>query len=230
MPNVPAYVTDAIQKYKPLPGFTVLSKRRRERSLIFDWGVLRSCQRENKIIQLYGNTSKATKHLTEVYRETSSKSQAESSHKRTRQYEWNRIRNVIACMITGECPYCWKPCYASLTSLIAATKTAFGIVAQRSASKNMVITDLNHEPVYAIRSNDAIGSLFAELCTQLQLGGETQLQPLNNIILWVLPGLSDVYFDHGAPWSFGLKNGEEKLFVPEMIRLKTFLWRAIEPP
>eukprot|EP00644_Phytophthora_capsici_P006853 jgi/Phyca11/103359/e_gw1.8.226.1 len=70
----------------------------------------------------------------------------------------------------------WTWCVSHLTN--AATKTAFGIVAQRSASKNPVLTDLISrivKTVYAIRSNEAMGSLFHELCQQLQLGGATQL-------------------------------------------------------
>ncbi|KAL3663720.1 hypothetical protein V7S43_011135 [Phytophthora oleae] len=70
----------------------------------------------------------------------------------------------------------WVWCISHLTK--AATKTAFGIVAQRNASKNVEVTDLISrivKTVYAIRSNESIGSLFAELCTQLQLGGASQL-------------------------------------------------------
>ncbi|KAL3664521.1 hypothetical protein V7S43_010274 [Phytophthora oleae] len=42
----------------------------------------------------------------------------------------------------------------------------------------MAVTDLISRIVktmYTIRSNESVGSLFAELCAQLQLGGETQL-------------------------------------------------------
>eukprot|EP00644_Phytophthora_capsici_P003585 jgi/Phyca11/126692/e_gw1.64.115.1 len=70
----------------------------------------------------------------------------------------------------------WVWCMSHLTN--AATKTAFGIVAQRSASKNVDATDLISRivnTVYAIRSNESMGSLFAKLCTQLQLGGASQL-------------------------------------------------------
>ncbi|KAG1691319.1 hypothetical protein DVH05_026983 [Phytophthora capsici] len=115
MPTVPEYVTQAILNYHPMPGFKVVPKRRGERSLILDWGVRvsctfddkeyvgwicmgsRTCQRDNKIIQLFGNTSKATKHLADVHRETSSKSQAETGRKRSRKFELNRINNAITC-------------------------------------------------------------------------------------------------------------------------------------
>ncbi|KAG1708947.1 hypothetical protein DVH05_022578 [Phytophthora capsici] len=363
MPSVPDFVTQAIQNYQPLPGFTVLPKRRGERSLILDWGVRvsctlddkaytgwicmgsRACQRENKIIQLFGNTSKATKHLADVHRESSKKTLAETSRKRSRQQELQRIGNAIASaddsrrmtllletlrIVRNNLPFCfgendeselladlvikeefratinrhtvcraivelydaskggatlyldtnrlqnvpslammvdfwssksqpgkkylglrvclidnqwdyqsillgtryfeplygercegyrapfkrwimellqnfglklddffgattdagpdvkwmirtglsleWTWCVSHLTN--AATKTAFGIVAQRSASKNPVLTDLISrivKTVYAIRSNEAMGSLFHELCQQLQLGGATQL-------------------------------------------------------
>ncbi|KAG1686953.1 hypothetical protein DVH05_026718 [Phytophthora capsici] len=69
----------------------------------------------------------------------------------------------------------WVWCMYYLTN--AATKTAFGIVAQRSASMNVDATDHIScivKTVYAIRSNKSMGSLFAELCTQPQLGGASQ--------------------------------------------------------
>eukprot|EP00644_Phytophthora_capsici_P006115 jgi/Phyca11/117249/e_gw1.32.325.1 len=236
----------------------------------------RACQRENKIIQLFGNTSKATKHLADVHRESSKKTLAETSRKRSRQQELQRIGNAIASaddsrrmtllletlrIVRNNLPFCFGEndeselladlvikeefratinrhtvCRAivelydaskggatlyldtnrlqnvpSLAMMVdfwssksqpgkkylglrvclidnqwdyqsillgTPTKTAFGIVAQRSASKNPVLTDLISrivKTVYAIRSNEAMGSLFHELCQQLQLGGATQL-------------------------------------------------------
>lgn len=55
-----------------------------------------SCQREHKLIHLFGKTSKATKHLADVHRECSSKSLAEAGRKRSRQQGLNRILNAIA--------------------------------------------------------------------------------------------------------------------------------------
>ncbi|POM65671.1 Hypothetical protein PHPALM_18579 [Phytophthora palmivora] len=60
----------------------------------------------------------------------------------------------------------------------AAIKTAFGITLQRSASKNPELTDLMSriaKTIYTIRSNDSMGSLFAEMCQQLRPDGTTQL-------------------------------------------------------
>jgi hypothetical protein len=70
----------------------------------------------------------------------------------------------------------WVWCMSHLTN--AATKAAFGIVAQRSASKHLALTDLISRivrTVYTIRSNESMVSLFAELCQQLQLGSTNHL-------------------------------------------------------
>ncbi|ETM98550.1 hypothetical protein PPTG_19474 [Phytophthora nicotianae INRA-310] len=111
---VPIHVTQAIRDYVPADGFTVLPKRRGERSIILDWGVRVTstlegkkyvcwicqgsleCRRENKIIQLFGNTSKATKHLGEKHLLTAGKITAETTRKRDRAEELERIRCAIA--------------------------------------------------------------------------------------------------------------------------------------
>ncbi|POM60408.1 LOW QUALITY PROTEIN: hypothetical protein PHPALM_30738 [Phytophthora palmivora] len=63
----------------------------------------RSCQRESKIIQLYGYTSKVTKHLTDFHRESSSKSLTEQGCKRSRHQEINRIADTIANTDDSRC-------------------------------------------------------------------------------------------------------------------------------
>ncbi|RLN80537.1 hypothetical protein BBJ28_00015818 [Nothophytophthora sp. Chile5] len=363
MPPVPDHVKQAIRDYQPREGFTVVPKRRGERSLILDWGVRvscmldgkeyigwicqgsGSCQRSNKIIQLFGNTSKATKHLSEVHKALSTKALAEHGRKRSRQEILDRILGVISSpdesrrmallvetlrIIRNNLPFrmgeyeeselladlvtkeefratinrhtvshaivdlyssarfavrdyllknrtkgvasfamvadfwscktqqatkylgmrvylidadwnyrsillgtrhfeplyeerCagfrgvfkrwilellrdfgleqndfygatsdagpdvkwmlgtglslqWEWCMPHLTN--AATKTAFGIVPQRSQSKNIMMTDLISrmaQTIYAVRSNESMGSLFAELCTLLDPGSTTQL-------------------------------------------------------
>jgi hypothetical protein len=129
MPAVPAYVTEVIQNYRPMTGFEVQPKRRGERSLMLDWGVRiscaidektyvgwicmgsRSCQREQKLIQLFGNTSKATKHLADVHRESSTKTLAESGRKRSRQQELDRIASAISSPDDSRrMPCCLKRC------------------------------------------------------------------------------------------------------------------------
>ncbi|RLN84698.1 hypothetical protein BBJ28_00022105, partial [Nothophytophthora sp. Chile5] len=70
----------------------------------------------------------------------------------------------------------WEWCMPHLTN--AATKMAFGIVPQRSESKNLPLTDLISrilQIIYAIRSNEAMGSLFSELCALADPTGTTQL-------------------------------------------------------
>ncbi|POM62741.1 hypothetical protein PHPALM_28062 [Phytophthora palmivora] len=83
--RVPMHVTQAIRNYVPPVGFKVLPRRRGERSIILDWG----------IIQLFGNTSKATKHIGDKHMLTASKITAEN-WKRDRAKELERIRCAIA--------------------------------------------------------------------------------------------------------------------------------------
>ncbi|GMF58642.1 unnamed protein product [Phytophthora fragariaefolia] len=47
------------------------------------------------IIQLFGNTSKATKHLADVHARSSAKSDAEATRKRTRQQQLDRVLDSI---------------------------------------------------------------------------------------------------------------------------------------
>ncbi|ETP24071.1 hypothetical protein F441_02875 [Phytophthora nicotianae CJ01A1] len=54
------------------------------------------CRRENKIIQLFGNTSKATKHLGEKHLLAAGKITAEITRGRDRAEELERIRCAIA--------------------------------------------------------------------------------------------------------------------------------------
>ncbi|POM76833.1 Hypothetical protein PHPALM_5895 [Phytophthora palmivora] len=108
------HVTQAIRNYVPPVGFKILPRRRGERSIILDWGVRVTstlegneyicwicqgsleCRRENKIIQLFGNTSKATKNLGDKHMLTASKITAENTRKRDRAKELERIRCTIA--------------------------------------------------------------------------------------------------------------------------------------
>ncbi|GMF35408.1 unnamed protein product [Phytophthora fragariaefolia] len=114
MQAVPDFVTQAIRDFQPPAGFTIVPKLRGEPSLILDWGVRvkcmtddkpyvgwiclgsRTCQRNAKIIQLFGNTSKATKHLADVHVRSSAKSDAEATRKCTRQQELDRVLDSIA--------------------------------------------------------------------------------------------------------------------------------------
>ncbi|POM71499.1 Hypothetical protein PHPALM_11928, partial [Phytophthora palmivora] len=82
--------------------------------------------------------------------------------------------DVKRMMSSGLCLK-WVWCVSRLTN--TATKTAFGITLQRSAPKNLELTDMTSriaKTIYAIRSNDSMGSLFAELRQQLQTDGTTQ--------------------------------------------------------
>ncbi|POM81054.1 Hypothetical protein PHPALM_1034 [Phytophthora palmivora] len=106
-------MTEAIWKFQPGPQFQVLLKRQGEQPLILDWGIRVAtildgkqvtcwicrgsalCRAKNKGIQLFGNTSKATKHLNEVHFVTSAKIIAETGRRGSRQEELNRIIHTI---------------------------------------------------------------------------------------------------------------------------------------
>lgn len=82
----------------------------------------------------------------------------------------------IKWMMTTGLHLKWKWCMPHLTN--AATKMAFGIVPQRSNSKNPEGTDLLSRitrTTYAIRSNATTGSLFAELWEMANTGASKQL-------------------------------------------------------
>ncbi|GMF41591.1 unnamed protein product [Phytophthora fragariaefolia] len=107
---VPSHVTTSIREYVPPAGFTILPKRRGERSIIRDWGVRLSsvidgkeytgwiclgsheCRQKNELIRLFGNTSKATKHLSDVHLLAAPKVTAEITRKKNRAERLERIR------------------------------------------------------------------------------------------------------------------------------------------
>ncbi|KAF4146772.1 hypothetical protein GN958_ATG04026 [Phytophthora infestans] len=113
--SVPTYVTQAIRDYVPRRLYCG-SKAQGSRGgfIILDWGVRVSaqldgkeyagwiclgsheCRLQNRIIQLYGSASKATKHLSEEHLLTATKVTVENERKRGRA---EQLRSVI---VTGD--------------------------------------------------------------------------------------------------------------------------------
>ncbi|POM66531.1 Hypothetical protein PHPALM_17592 [Phytophthora palmivora] len=88
-------------------------------------------------------------------------------------------------MLESDLSLRWEWCIPHRTN--ASTKTAFGITPQRSSSKNLGITDLISrisKTIYAVRSNEKLGLLFAELCTMLDPNATTKLLNIVIIALW----------------------------------------------
>ncbi|ETP23615.1 hypothetical protein F441_03272 [Phytophthora nicotianae CJ01A1] len=72
----------------------------------------------------------------------------------------------VKWMMRSGLKLCWEWCVPHFTH--AATRTAFGIVAESGPSKNTAMTDMLRrivETVYQTQHVEVLGTLFSELCS-----------------------------------------------------------------
>ncbi|GMF48831.1 unnamed protein product [Phytophthora fragariaefolia] len=197
-----SHVTTSIREYVPPAGFTILPKRRGERSIILDWGVRLSSwssktQKGTKYIGVrfyfidknwkFQSILLGTRHDKPMYGERS-----DGSRGSLKRWIMELLKDFglsakdlfastsdagphVKWMTRRDLALKWEWCVPHVTN--AATKSAFGIVPQRQNPKNPEATDLIFRiarTTYTIRSNSSMGSLFRELCEMANNGNNSK--------------------------------------------------------